>query len=169
MGGGGAGGTTGTAAAGAGTTAGAGGSTAGAGGTAGGGTAGAGGASPTFAAVKTLFSTSCGTGNCHNKNSGQLDYQGTTDLHALLTTPIPATGSAHCNGTTLAVPNDAASSFLVTVVTGPGQVTCKKNGTNEMIGRMPDDCSTTSTNPRACFTAAQIKTITDWIAAGAPN
>jgi hypothetical protein len=34
------------------------------------------------------------------------------------------------------------------------------------IGRMPEGCSTTSTQ-KPCLTTAQIKTITDWIAAGA--
>ena len=164
-GGGGSGGTGGTG----GSAAGAGGSTAGSAGT-GGGSAGmgTGGSSATFAAVKTLFGMSCGVGTCHNAASGHLDYQGTKDLHGLLTTPIAA-AIKHCNGTTLVVANNAAGSFLVTAVTGPGMVTCKKNGADEMIARMPDTCSTTSTNPRACLTTAQIKTITDWIAAGAPN
>jgi hypothetical protein len=33
---------------------------------------------------------------------------------------------------------------------------------------MPAQCSTTSSTPRACLTAAQIATIDDWINAGAP-
>jgi hypothetical protein len=66
----------------------------------------------------------------------------------------------------LVVPNDAASSFLVKIV--QGAASCTKGTGTENIGRMPDNCSTTSTNPRACLTAAEIKTITDWIAAGAP-
>ncbi|MEO8902574.1 MAG: hypothetical protein ABI488_11300 [Polyangiaceae bacterium] len=146
-------------------TAGSGGSTAGSGGS----TAGAGGGSAvTFAQVKTIFSSSCGTGQCHNKASGQLDFQGTTDLHGLLTTAIPGTGVAHCNGTTLVTPNNSAGSFLVTAIKGPGKVTCKKSGADEMIGRMPDNCSTSGGMP-ACLSAAQIKTISDWIDAGAPG
>jgi hypothetical protein len=45
--------------------------------------------------------------------------------------------------------------------------TCMKGGGTEMIARMPDNCSTTSTNPRACLTTAQIALIESWITAGA--
>jgi hypothetical protein len=132
----------------------------------GGGSAGmgtGGGSAVTFAQIKTLFGTSCGVGMCHNKASGNLDYQGTADLHSLLTTAIPQ-GTAHGVGSTLVVPNDATS-FLISLV--KGGTSCPKGG--GMIGRMPDSCSTTSTNPRACLTADQIKLISDWVAAGAPG
>lgn len=171
-GGGGAGGS----AAGAGTggsAAGAGGSAAGSGGTGGGaagmGTGGGsagmgtGGGSPaTFMAVKTLFGASCGVGQCHNAASMNLDFQGTNDLHGLLTKPIP-TGIAHCVGSTLVTANDA-NSFLVTVVKTGGS--CPTGG-GSAIGKMPDNCG--QAGKPACLTAAQVKTITDWIAAGAPN
>jgi hypothetical protein len=169
-GGGGAGGTFGGSTAGAGGTGGS--TTAGAGGT-GGGTAGAGGGSAgtgggsavTFAQIKTLFGSNCGVGMCHNAGSMHLNYQGTADLHALLTSPIPA-GNKDCVGTTPVTPNDQTS-FLLKVVNQGGGGTCPK-GTGS-IGRMPDGCSTTSNNPRACLTATQIKLISDWIAAGAPG
>ncbi|MEP7049319.1 MAG: hypothetical protein ABJB12_03160, partial [Pseudomonadota bacterium] len=93
---------------------GAGGAAAGSGGSGGGsaGNAGMGGGTATFMAVKTLFGASCGVGQCHNAASKNLDYQGTHDLHGLLTMPIPS-GIDHCVGTNLVKPNDA-SNFLVT-------------------------------------------------------
>ena len=116
----------------------------------------------TFASVKTLFGASCGVGQCHNKASGNLDFQGTMDLHGLLTAAIP-TGIAHCVGSTLVKPNDEAGSFLVTVVKMGGS--CPTGGGT--IGKMPEGCGTAG--KPACLTTAQIKTITDWIAAGAPS
>ncbi len=80
----------------------------------------------------------------------------------MLTTAIP-TSVMHCKGTTLVAPGNAAGSFLVTVVS-PGMPSCKNNGANETIGRMPDNCTNNT-----CLTAAQIKTISDWITAGAPH
>ena len=107
--------------------------------------------------MKTLFGTSCGTGDCHNKASKQLDYQA-GDLHALLTTPIAA-GIAHCVGSTPAVSKDANSWLLSVVKMGTA---CPVGGGN--IGKMPDNC-----NGNKCLTDAQIKVISDWIAAGVPN
>jgi hypothetical protein len=55
-------------------------------------------------------------------------------------------------------------SLLVQAVTGPGKISCNKSGGGtEMIARMPDDCPTA----RPCLTDAQIKLISDWVAAGA--
>ena len=117
--------------------------------------------SATFAQVTTIINTSCATGMCHNATSGQINFKTPSpDLHSVLTTALP-TSVAHCKGTTLVVPNNAAGSFLVSVVTA--KATCKNNGTDEMIARMPDNCMGNS-----CLSAAQIKTISDWIAAGAP-
>jgi hypothetical protein len=145
-------------------TAGAGGATAGAGGaSASAGAGGAGSASPTFAAVKTLFAMSCGTGTCHNKASGQLDFQGTTDLHTMLTTALPDS-TAHCKGSILAAPNDAPGSYILTVVKAASA--CQKGGGN--IGRMPDNCKTNGGSPM-CLTDPQVKILSDWIAAGAPK
>jgi hypothetical protein len=44
------------------------------------------------------------------------------------------------------------------------KATCKNNGADESIARMPDNCSGNS-----CLTTAQIATITDWVNAGAPK
>lgn len=164
-GGGGAGGASAGAA---GASAGAAGAAAGAGGVGGasagaGGGGGSAGASPTFAAVKTLIGMSCGTGQCHDKASKQLDFQGTTDLYSLLTKPI-ALPIAHCTGSTLAVPNDANS--LLYRVTQPNAM-CLENGAMKVIARMPDNCKTTGTP--MCLSAAQVKVITDWLSAGAPK
>ena len=145
---------------------GSGGATAGSSGASGGASGGAGGGSAvTFAQIKTLFGTSCGVGKCHNKDSKNLDYQGTTDLHGLLTTAIPA-GIAHCVGSIPVKPGDAAGSFLLTALKGAGTA-CPTGGGN--IGRMPDNCSTAANSTNKCLTDVQIKLISDWIAAGAPG
>ena len=141
--------------------AGSGGATAGSGGASGG---AGGGSAVTFAQIKTLFGTSCGVGNCHNKDSKNLDYQGTTDLHGLLTTAIPA-GIAHCVGSTPVKAGDTAGSFLLSVV--KAGTACPVGGGN--IGRMPDKCSTAANSTNKCLTDVQIKLISDWIAAGAPG
>ncbi|MEP7053328.1 MAG: hypothetical protein ABJB12_23395, partial [Pseudomonadota bacterium] len=131
-------------------------------GSAGMGGSGGGGSSATFMAVKTLFGASCGVGQCHNAASKNLDYQGTHDLHGLLTTPIPS-GIDHCVGTTLVKPNDT-SSFLATIV--KMGASCPTGG-GTAISKMPDNCG--QAGKPACLTDTQIKVITDWIAAGAPS
>ena len=146
-----------------GASAGSGGSSAGSAGKGGGGSAGAagGGSTATFAQVTTIINGSCTTGSCHNAQSGQVNFKTPSpDLYTVLTTAIP-TSVMHCKGTTMVVPSNAASSFLVTVVS-PGMPSCKNGTANETIGRMPDNCTTAT-----CLSAAQIKTITDWINAGA--
>lgn len=132
------------------------------------GAAGMGGAAATatFTQVKAIMGASCGVGNCHNGNP-HLNFQTpAAGLYSVLTTAIPA-GIPHCNGTVPVVASNVQGSFLAQVI--QGQATCKKNGNNENIPRMPDDCSATGNNPRPCLTADKIKTITDWIAAGAKN
>ena len=151
-----------------GASAGSGSSVAGSGGASGGSGAGSGGSSGsagagsavTFAQIKTLVSTSCATGTCHNKASKNLDYQGTTDLHTLLTTVIPA-GSPHCAGSTPVKPGEVAGSFLLAAL--KGGTACPVGGGS--IGRMPDLCAKSN----SCLTDAQIKMFSDWIAAGAPG
>ena len=168
-----AGGSGGAAAGAGGAAAGAGGASGGAGGAAAGaggaaaGAGGAGGPSPTFTAVKTLIGMSCGTGNCHNMNSGQLNFQTTTDLYAMLTTPIPANGVEHCNGSTLAVANDTSSLLLRITSTAGTTTMCTEKGGMATIARMPDNCKTNG-NPM-CLSATQHKVFEDWIAAGAPK
>ncbi|MEI9950341.1 MAG: hypothetical protein WDO74_15510 [Pseudomonadota bacterium] len=132
----------------------------------GGGSAGAGGASTaTYAAVKAIFSASCGTGMCHNGNPHTNFQQG--ELHTTLSTAIAATPAGNeCNGTTLITSGDAAGSFLVKVISN-AMSTCKDAGADKMIPKMPYMCGT-GANP-ACLTTAQVKTISDWITAGAPH
>lgn len=113
--------------------------------------------------MKTLFSTSCGVGTCHNgPPNTNLNYKGTTDLWTMLTTPIPG-GVAHCVGSTLAVSKDQPGSYLLAVVKGDTQ--CQKGGGN--IGRMPDNC--TPNGNTKCLTDAQVKILSDWIDAGVPK
>ncbi|MES1174121.1 MAG: hypothetical protein ABUL62_07305 [Myxococcales bacterium] len=149
-----------------------GGSSGGAGGASGGASAGTGGGSAgggnTFAAVKTLIGMNCGVGSCHNKASTHLDFQGTTDLHGLLTTAI-ADAIPHCKGSILAVANDTNSLLLRITDNANTSTMCSEGGQMKAIARMPDDCKTNSANPRMCLTAAQRTVISDWIKAGVPN
>jgi len=111
------------------------------------------------------MTASCGTGTCHDGMFHTNFQKG--DLYATLTTPIPTTGPAQqgCMGTTLVTAGDV-NSFLVKVIAAKS--TCKHKGTDMMVDRMPDHCGTGGTNPK-CLTAAEIKTITDWVAGGAPK
>jgi hypothetical protein len=114
----------------------------------------------TFAAVNAIMTASCAVSGCHDGSNMHVSYK--TNLYSVLTTPLPGS-TDRCAGSTLVVPSNTAGSFLITAITKGGA--CPKGGNS--IGRMPDNCSPTSTNPRACLSAAQIKTITDWVAAGA--
>jgi hypothetical protein len=65
-------------------------------------------------------------------------------------------------------PNNT-SSPLVQIVMSGGKIACTKPKA-ESEGPMPDKCTTTSTSQTGvCLTAAEIKVITDWISAGAPD
>jgi hypothetical protein len=125
-----------------------------------GGSMGGGGAAATFSAVATILGTSCGTGQCH-QGGAHVDLRNTAGLHGRIVSQMVAgtMSMMMCRTKSYIVPNDAANSvisqMIKAAVTGCG-------------ARMPKDCSTSSTNPRACLTAAQIKTIDDWIMAGAP-
>ncbi len=120
--------------------------------------------SPLFAAVKTLMAKSCGVGMCHNKASGELDYQATDGmLYQRMTQPVPA-GTKHCVGSTPVVANDA-NSLLLRAIKAKDAVCMKAGGGTETIGMMPDNCTTKGV---ACLTAAEQKVFADWVAAGAP-
>ena len=138
---------------------------AGVGGSAAGGSAGGGSGTVTFAQVSGVLATGCAGAMCHG-GTNHVNLVMMQGLYTRLTTPLPAT-APHCKGTTLVVPSNVAGSFLVKIITGASM--CMNNGANENIPRMPDNCSTTSTNPRACLTAAQIKLVSDWVAGGAPQ
>jgi hypothetical protein len=122
------------------------------------------GSSPLFAAVKAQMAKSCGIGMCHNAASKELVFQMVDDatLYKNLTTPVP-TGSKHCQGSTAVVANDANSLLLRAI---KGDTTCMNNGASQNIAQMPDDCPDKGI---ACLTAAEQKTFTDWVAAGAPK
>lgn len=101
---------------------------------------------------------------CHSGNP-HLNFA-SANLYATLSTPIPATPTTReCKGSTLITPNDGANSLLVKIVTGA--TTCQNSGASQNIPRMPNGCGTGSAP--ACLTAAQIKTLTDWINGGAPH
>jgi hypothetical protein len=109
-----------------------------------------------------------GTGGASGGASGtmQMDWITSDGLYKRLTSPIPG-GVAHCLGNTPVVPGMPDASLLLQAL--KGKRTCMKvGGGMEMIGRMPDNCSTTGTNPRACLKDDQIKLVSDWISAGAP-
>jgi hypothetical protein len=102
---------------------------------------------------------------CHNGNPHTNFQQG--DLYTTLSTPIPATPAMRdCKGSMLITPNDGPNSLIVKIVTG--QTMCQNSGATQTIMRMPMMCGGGGSNP-ACLTAAQIKTISDWITGGAPH
>ena len=149
------------------------GSSAGSSGTASGGSStgdGAGAAATTpFGQVTALLGKRCAGSKCHSSSATQLAFATAAGsaLHSLLTTPIPA-GIPHCVGVTLVTPNDTNSPLLKIVMSG-GKIACTKPKT-ENVGPMPDKCTTTSTSVTGvCLTAAEIKLISDWISAGAPQ
>jgi hypothetical protein len=120
---------------------------------------------PTFAAVSALLTNNCAGSKCHG-GSTQVNFTTASGLYSRLITPVAST-IPHCAGTQLIAPGNTAGSFLLSVI--QGKSTCKKGTGTEAINRMPDACSTTSTSPRACLTAAQIQTVSAWISAGAPQ
>ncbi|MEO5768445.1 MAG: hypothetical protein ABIS92_08845 [Polyangia bacterium] len=119
------------------------------------------GSGPSFAAVATIMGSSCGTGMCHQPAGPHVDLTNNAGLRGRLVGGMP-NGSktmAMCKTKTLVVAGNPAASVISQVIKGP-MAGC----TN---ARMPDECSTTSTKPRACLTMAQIATIDDWIMGGA--
>jgi len=125
----------------------------------GGGSAG-GGNTPTYAMVQAIFNASCGNA-CHNGNPHTNFTTG--DLYTTLSTPIPATPAMReCKGSTMITPNDGPNSLIVKILNG--STMCQNSGANQTIVRMPYMC-----NGNTCLTAAQIKTISDWITGGAPH
>jgi hypothetical protein len=130
----------------------------------------AGGATATqFGQVSSLLAKRCTGSKCHGTGATNLPFANATASaqHALLTSPIP-TSVPHCQGVTLVTPNNT-SSPLVQIVMSGGKIACTKPKA-ESEGPMPDKCTTTSTSQTGvCLTAAEIKVITDWISAGAPD
>lgn len=120
------------------------------------GTGGGSSGTATFAQVAALLGQKCGKSGCH-MGTQHVELVNNSGLYSRLTTPLA--NSTDCGGTTLVKAGDASNSFLAKVV--QARSTCGSKN----IARMPDKCSGTGTN--ACLTAAEIKLITDWIAAGA--
>jgi hypothetical protein len=99
---------------------------------------------------------------CHDAASGHVDLRNDAGLRARLVGVKPAgsKAKAECKSLILVNPGAPATSIV-------SQMT--KASLSACGAKMPDKCSTTSTNPRACLTAAQIAQINAWITAGAPN
>jgi hypothetical protein len=120
----------------------------------------------TFGQVKELLSKTCAGAKCHDAASTQADWITSDGLYMRLTTALPQ-DTPHCPGNIPVIPSNPEGSLLLQAI--KGRPTCNKAGGGmETIARMPDDCSTTGTDPRACLTDTQIKLVSDWIAAGAP-
>lgn len=134
----------------------------GGGGRGGGAGSGAGGGSSgmaDFMAVAQIMGSSCGTGTCHD-GSTHVDLRNNSGLYDRLKgMPGGSLTMSGCKSMKLVVPNDASKSVLSKIV--------KASVSGCSNARMPDDCSTTSANPRRCLTQAQIDTIDSWIMAGA--
>jgi hypothetical protein len=98
---------------------------------------------------------------CHD-GSAHVDLRNNSGLYTRLVNGSPAGSQvmASCKTMKLVVPNTPATSVLSQIV--------KAKVTGCSNARMPDECSTSSSNPRACLTTAQISTIDSWISAGAP-
>jgi hypothetical protein len=112
----------------------------------------------TFAAVAALLMTNCSS--CHD-GTKHTDLR-TAGLGARIVngSSNPSTNTS-CTSQKLIVPNSTATSLIYNKVMGTNLGGCG--------ARMPMGCSTTSANPRACLTTAQIATIAAWINAGAPT
>ena len=111
-------------------------------------------------AVAQIMGMSCGTGMCHD-GTAHVDLRNNSGLYDRLKgSPAGSNTMTACKSMKLVVPNDASMSVLSKVV--------KASLSGCTNARMPDECSTTSANPRRCLTQAQIDTIDGWIAAGAP-
>ncbi len=138
-------------------TAGRSGGTGGSSGTAGrsGGTGGSGGGSgtATFADVTALFAANCVA--CHD-GSAHTDLR-SSGLYARI---VNQNATKSCTTQKLIVPNSPSTSLISNKIKGTNLGGCG--------ARMPYQCSTTSSNPRACLTTAQIATVDNWINAGAP-
>jgi hypothetical protein len=119
-----------------------------------------GGSTGTFAAAAAIFGTSCGTGMCH-QGGAHVDLRNTAGLRdRIVSKMVSGTNSmASCQTKTYIVPNNPAMSVISQII---------KAAVTGCGARMPDDCSTSSANPRRCLTTEQIATIDAWINAGAP-
>jgi hypothetical protein len=111
--------------------------------------------------VAKLIGDTCATGTCHD-GTAHVSLKNDTGLYARIVNGSPngSNTMASCKTMKLIVPNSAATSVISMAV--------KAKVTGCTNARMPDECSTSSSNPRACWTTAQVTTLDNWIAAGAP-
>jgi hypothetical protein len=130
--------------------------------TAGGG-AGAGGSGgatgATFAAVAAILMSNCTTAMCHDGAAGstKTDLRNNSGLRGRIVSVTDSKLGPTCNGKTIIVPGQPTMSLLYQKVSGTGI----PSGCGD---KMPDECP----SKRPCLTTAQVETIRDWIAAGAP-
>jgi hypothetical protein len=111
------------------------------------------------------LATSCAGNMCHSEPSQHIDWVTEAGLYDRLTMPIGNNG-ADCKGSTPVVKNMPDESLLVQIVKMNNPPACKAQGGGAgMVNRMPNMCGGGGT---PCLTDAQIKTISDWIGAGAP-
>ncbi|WP_437277248.1 PE-PGRS family protein [Sorangium sp. So ce375] len=106
----------------------------------------------TFAQVRTILNTSCAGATCHGSQNAPAAG---LDLRANMAHGELVDGaSSTCNGRVLVVPGKPSESYLI----------------NELRGK--DLCATGKRMPPApapALSEANIKTISDWICAGAPE
>jgi hypothetical protein len=128
----------------------------------GGGAGGSGGSAVAFSAVSAILDKSCATGECHNGSEGEknhMDFTPGAGLHGRLMMMPTMSADADCKSQTIVVPNMPEKSLLYTKL---GTDNAARNGCGE---RMPFMCG--GGNP--CLSDADIMTIRNWIAAGAPQ
>jgi hypothetical protein len=121
-------------------------------GTGAGGQGGAAGATVTFSQIRTLIPGTCGGAMCHTARQ-----QPTLANDANLYSTLLNTAVSECGGARLVVPGNSQGSAILQLVNRQ----CSKDGEPFY---MPHDCTS---NP--CLPASQIRTITNWIQAGAPG
>ncbi|RYZ03959.1 MAG: hypothetical protein EOO73_25200 [Myxococcales bacterium] len=116
--------------------------------------------------MKTILSGSCAGNMCHSEPSTHIDWVTENGLYERLTTAIGNKG-VHCKGSIPVIKNMPNDSLLVQILKGGNPTACKaEGGGSENVDRMPNNCGN---GPTQCLSDAQIKTISDWIAAGAPQ
>jgi hypothetical protein len=112
-----------------------------------------------------ILASNCSGAMCHSAGTFHMDWATESTLHANLTMPIPDSQMHHCIGNTPVVAGMPEMSLLYKVIQGDTMCN-KKGGGMEKLAKMPDHCGSGANTPM-CLNADQIKTIGDWITAGA--
>jgi hypothetical protein len=123
---------------------------------------GSGGAAVAFSAVADLIGKRCGNAECHDHDGSEKNHMDLRPdgLHARLMTMPTMSGDAECKTQTLVVPSMPEKSLLY------NKVAASDAARNGCGNRMPAMCGGGG-NP--CLSDAEIMTIRNWIAAGAPQ